>query len=205
MLKQILDFQTSKNNFELLATYEITENIINIARGIALARKYTNLECERNSANCTRKDNDRTYFMAGLSEGHFSIVLSKELKKENNKNFKIISPSITLTNFKENKEKDDFLLSEQDKEVTFDLKSQYLQNSYKSLNVNVNSHKGLESRKGFYIFCIINAADDEGGHEEVYSISYYLVKSHLINEKARYLSFSNGTPFYSLSFKEFIQ
>lgn len=220
MIKEILQFKESEEEFKFLATFDLNDNFIKIAQGIASARQFANIELDKEKSWGKRKDNFRTYFMGGLTEGHFSLATqienvakekerSERLKvavKQLTDRFHIEFPAITISNHEDNRKKDDYLIKQNDYQVTFDLKSQYLQNKYRSVNINVSSLNKVIERDAFFIFAIISAEDDtqQENYTNPSQISYYMAKNEAIKKYAKKISPKDGTPFYSLSFNSFM-
>ena len=74
-----------------------------------------------------------------------------------NKNFKVKAPAIAEIILK--KEEPDFNIKNtySDKEVTFDLKCQWIQNKgFEYITVNKKSHEIYFSKNDFYIFCLLD-------------------------------------------------
>ena len=171
---------TQEDKNIILKSIELRK-LINEVRGVNSIDKYK------------RRNEDQIDLKALVGE----YCLSKELLKiYNNKhyfNYLITTPAVAEMIL--NRKKQDFEIEniENNKILTFDIKSQFLNNDFNYLTVNLKSFDNMKNKSNFFIVCLI-----DGLQNNFYTNNkclFYIIKNDYFEQNAEKILTSNNPKF----------
>lgn len=188
--------EKSKNDLYYLDKMEVNEEDLKIVLDAVRLRSDINLHLKElgNITEYQRENEEKTNFQSMLVEISFSKYLwdkYKNLSKYLKNKVEIKSPEIASVFL--NKTKEDFYINNKLKNIVlnFDIKSQFLNNRYQSVNINQLAHKRFEEHKSdFYVVGLIDGnPEDFKSVKNIYfvlmSLSYFYQNKEDINNPPR--------------------
>lgn len=206
-------YNKDSEEINLIGSIKIDKNDIELVRQAVSLRKNVNnyLKGVSNITCYQRKDEDRIDFQAMLTEMGFAKYLWEKYKyvpKQIKEKFEIKSPEIASVFL--NHREEDFYIKYEEQVVNFDVKSQFLNNKYQSININQKSHKRFtEHGSDFYIVGLIDG--DPLNFDSVQNVYFVMLTNKYFNKNAVNVDTSTNpkfTPYYKIDiqpFKDFLK
>lgn len=201
-------YNKNSEEINLIGSIQVNKEDIELVRQAVSLRKNVNnyLKGVSNITCYQRKDEDRIDFQAMLTEMGFAKFLWEKYKyvpKYIKENFEIKSPEIASVFL--NHREEDFYIKYLEQKVNFDVKSQFLNNKYQSININQKSHKRFtEHGSDFYIVGLIDG--DPTNFDSVKNVYFVMLTNPYFNKNAKAINTSTNpkfTPYYTLDIQPF--
>lgn len=206
-------YNKDSEDINLIGSIQINSNDIELVRQAVSLRKNVNnyLKGVSNITCYQRKDEDRIDFQAMLTEMGFAKYLWEKYKyvtKSIKDKFEIKSPEIASVFL--NHREEDFYIKYEEQIVNFDVKSQFLNNKYQSININQKSHKRFtEHGSDFYIVGLIDG--DPLDFDSVKNVYFVMLTTKYFDKHAVNVDTSTNpkfTPYHKIDiqpFKDFLK
>ena len=201
----------NKENIEFLFNIKVSEKDIETVKKASELRRLINNDIKGvTNVPCFQRNNeDKIDFQSMLTELMLSKYLwskYKSISRDIKENFQIRTPEIA--NVFLNHKEEDYKLSVFGSNVEFDLKSQFINCRYQTININQKSHKRfIDNKTDLYIVGLIECNDDNlNNYENVTSINYISIPIKYFDKNKIEVndSFTNRfTPYYKLKLKDF--
>lgn len=198
----------SSDEITLISSSSVSSNDIELVRqAVSLRKNVNNMLKGVNTIPCfQRNDEDRIDFQAMLVEMSFAKFLWEKYKfvpKFVKEMFEIKSPEIASV-FVNHREEDFYIKYEEDI-VNFDVKSQFLNNRYQSININQKSHNRFISHgSDFYVVGLIDG--DPLNFDTVQNVYFVMLTKNYFNKNFVAVDTSTNpkfTPYFKLDMKPF--
>ena len=186
-----------------LFNIDITEKDREIILKAIELRKLTNEVREVNNIEkYQRRNAEQVDLKAMIGEYCFSKALLKIYNNKQDKNFLITVPAIAEMIL--NRKKQDFVVENliDNKVFNFDVKSQFINNDFNFITVNIKSFETMKKNSDFFIVGLINGRQND--FETNNYVSFYLIKNHWFEQIAKKVLTSNNpkfTPYLKLEIK----
>lgn len=176
-------------------TFSINEeHLKTIKQAIELRKQINNFSKEVNKVDEFRRRNEDDIDLKSMTAEYCLSLLFYHSSKFN-KQIKVKAPAIAEIILKKN-EPDFHLERQEDEQIWFDLKSQWIQNKgFNYLTINEKSHQRYYSKNDFYMICLIDK-DFQTGNPLVANFfiitkKFFKDNAELVNgEKNRYYKIS---------------
>lgn len=203
--EQIIQSTSEKRNVVKIGNFQITQKDKDvILKSIELRKLINDLRDVNEIEKYKRRNAEQVDLKAMIGEHCFSRLLYTILKNKYTEDFLTTVPAIAEMIL--NRKKQDFEIEnlKNNKIITFDIKSQFENNDFNFLTVNIKSFQSMKNKSSFFILCLIDGKQDDFNTNN--NVCFYLIKNDWFeNNSEKVLTSSNPrfTPYLKLSLKYF--